>query len=144
MAMTVHLDIVSAESRLFSGLVEVITATGKMGELGILPGHTPLLTSLKPGVVRVTKQGGQEEVFYISGGILEVQPDVVTILADTAVRAADLDEAAATEAQQRAEKLLESKGAELEYSKALAELAEASAQLRAIQQLRKKAQRAQQ
>jgi F-type H+-transporting ATPase subunit epsilon len=139
MAMTVHLDIVSAEAQLFSGLVEMIVANGAIGELGIMPGHTPLLTSLKPGIIRFVKQGGEEEVFYISGGILEVQPEVVTVLADTAVRATDLDEVAAREAQERAAKILESKVAKLEYSKALAELAEATAQLRAIQQLRKKA-----
>lgn len=137
--MTVHLDIVSAEAQLFSGLVEMVVANGAIGELGIMPGHTPLLTSLKPGLIRFVKQGGEEEVFYISGGILEVQPDAVTVLADVATRAADLDEAAAREAQERAAKILESKVAKLEYSKALAELAEATAQLRAIQQLRKKA-----
>ncbi len=138
MAMTVHLDIVSAEAQIFSGLVEMISATGKMGELGILPGHTPLLTSLKPGLIRTVKQGGEEEIFYISGGILEVQPDIVTVLADTAARAGDLDEAAAFEAKERAEKLLENKNSEFEYGAALSELAEAAAQLRAIQELRKK------
>jgi F-type H+-transporting ATPase subunit epsilon len=138
MAMTMHLDIVSAEQHIFSGLVETVIATGKLGELGIYPGHTPLLTSLKPGVVRVITQGGKEEVFYVSGGILEVQPNIVTILADTAARASDLDEAAALEAKQRAEHALKDKAAEIEYSKALSELAEAAAQLRAIRQLRKK------
>lgn len=138
MAMTVHLDIVSAEAQIFSGRVEMIVASGKMGELGILPGHTPLITSLKPGLIRTVIQGGSEEVFYISGGILEVQPDVVTVLADTAIRAADLDEAAALEAKERAEKILSSKMAEFEYGNAIAELAESVAQLRAIQQLRKK------
>lgn len=140
MAMTFHLNIVSAEAQIFSGLAEMVVVNGKLGELGIYPGHTQLLTSLKPGVVRVQKQGGEEEVFYISGGILEVQPEIVSILADTAVRALDLDEVAAMAAKEKAEKLLESKTSEIEYSKALAELAEASAQLKAIQKLRKKAQ----
>ncbi len=138
MAMTVHLDIVSAETQIFSGLVEMVVATGELGELGILPGHTPLLTTLKPGFIRIVKQGGAEEVFYISGGMLEVQPDIITVLADTALRAVDIDEKAALEAKQRAEKALEGKKAEFEYSAAMTELAEAVAQLRAIQQLRKK------
>jgi F-type H+-transporting ATPase subunit epsilon len=138
MAMTVHLDIVSAEAQIFSGLVEMIIANGKMGELGILPGHTPLLTSLKPGLIRTIKQGGEEEIFYISGGILEVQPDIVTVLADTAARASDLDEASALEAKERAEKMLENKGGEFDYGLAMNELAEAAAQLRAIQELRRK------
>ena len=137
MPMTMHLTIVSAEAAIFSGVVEMVIASGEGGELGILPGHTPLVTSLKPGVIRAVLQGSQEEVFYVSGGILEVQPDVVTVLADTAVRAADLDEAAAMEVKERAEKALSSKKAEIEYSAALSELSEAAAQLRAIQRLRK-------
>lgn len=141
MAMTMHLDIVSAEAAIFSGLAEMVIATGVVGELGILPGHTPLLTSLKPGLIRAILQGGNEEVFYVQGGILEVQPTIVTVLADTAVRAADLDEAAALEAKARAEKILESKKAEVVYSQALSELAEAAAQLRAIEQLRRKAKK---
>ncbi len=140
MAMTFHLNIVSAEAQIFSGLAEMIVANGKLGELGIYPGHTQLLTSLKPGIIRVQKQGGEEDAFYISGGILEVQSDVVTVLADTALRAIDLDEVAAMAAKERAEKMLEAKVSDIEYSKALAELAEASAQLRAIQKLRKKIQ----
>lgn len=139
MSMTFHLNIVSAEAAIFSGLAEMIVASGSLGELGILPGHTPLITSLKPGFVRVVKQGGQEEIFYISGGILEVQTTIVTVLADTAIRAEHLDEAAALAAKERAEKALTDKSAEFEYSHALSELAEAAAQLRAIQQLRKKA-----
>ncbi len=139
MAITMHLDIVSAEANIFSGLVEMVVATGAMGELGILPGHTQLLTALKPGLIRATKQGGEEEVFYVDGGFLEVQPTIVTVLADTAARAADLDEVAALAAKERAEKILASKTAEVEYSQALGELAEAAAQLRAIEQLRKKA-----
>ncbi|MCQ4348903.1 F0F1 ATP synthase subunit epsilon [Pseudomonas stutzeri] len=138
MAMTVHCDIVSAEEELFSGLVEMVVAHGNMGDLGILMGHTPLLTDLKPGPVRVIKQGGEEEVYYISGGFLEVQPNMVKVLADTAVRATDLDEAAALEAKKAAEKALSEKGAEFDYSTAAARLAEAAAQLRTIQELRKK------
>lgn len=138
-AMTMHLDIVSAEAQIFSGLAEMVVASGSIGELGIMPGHTPLITSLKPGVVRVVMQGGQEEVFYISGGVLEVQPTIVTILAETASRAADLDEAAALEAKQRAEKAISTKSSEVEYSQAISELAEAAAQIQAIQKLRKQA-----
>ncbi len=138
MAMTFHLDIVSAEASIYSGLVEMIVATGELGELGIFPGHTPLLTSLKPGFIRVVEQGGKEEVFYISGGMLEIQPTVVTVLADTVQRAEHLDEAAALEAKERAEKMLTEKTAKIEYAEALAELAEAAAQLQAIKQLRKK------
>lgn len=138
MAMTFHLDIVSAEAPIFSGLVEMIVATGELGELGILPGHTPLLTSLKPGFIRVVAQGGKEDVFYISGGTLEVQPQIVTVLADTALRADHIDEAAAVHAKEQAEKLLSEKTSEFEYGKAMAELAEAAAQLKAIRQLRKK------
>jgi F-type H+-transporting ATPase subunit epsilon len=141
MAMTLHLDIVSAEGAIFTGRAEFVAVTGIFGELGILPSHTPLLTSLKPGYVRVVLQGGKEEVFYISGGTLEVQPDIVTVLADTAVRAADLDEAAAIEAKERAEKFLSSQKADIEYARALSELAEAAAQLLTIQQIRKKHKR---
>lgn len=138
MAMTMHLDIVSAEANIFSGLAEMVVANGTLGELGILPGHTPLLTSLKPGVVRVRLQGGQEEIFYVSGGgILEVQPQIVTILADSAARATDIDEIAAQKAKEHAEKMLAEKTAGVEYSTALTELAEAAAQLQAIQRLRK-------
>ena len=138
MAMTVHCDIVSAEEELFSGLVEMVVAHGNQGDLGILMGHAPLLTDLKPGPVRVIKQGGEQEVFYISGGFLEVQPNMVKVLADTAVRADDLDEAAALGAKKAAEKALNEKGAEFDYSTAAARLAEAAAQLRTIQELRKK------
>lgn len=138
MAMSVHCDIVSAEEELFSGLVEMVVAHGNQGDLGILLGHAPLLTDLKPGPVRVIKQGGEQEVYYISGGFLEVQPNMVKILADTAIRAADLDEAQAREAQKAAEKALSDKGAEFDYTTASARLAEAAAQLRTIQELRKK------
>lgn len=138
MAMTVHCDIVSAEEELFSGLVEMVVAHGNMGDIGVLPGHAPLLTDLKPGPVRVIKQGGEQEVYYISGGFIEVQPNMVKVLADTAIRAADLDEAAALEARKAAEKALNEKSAEFDYGTASARLAEAVAQLRTIQELRKK------
>ena len=138
MAMTVHCDIVSAERQLFSGLVEIVVASGVEGDLGIMPGHAPLLTRLKPGPVRVKKQNGEEEVFYVSGGFLEVQPKLVTVLADTAERADNMDEAAAEQAKQRAKEALEGKNSEMDYSRAAAALAEAVAQLRAIQQLKKK------
>lgn len=136
MAMTLHLDIVSAEAEIFSGRAEIVTVTGQLGELGIMPGHTPLLTGLKPGLIRVVMQGGKEEVFYISGGTLEVQPDIVTVLADTAVRAEDLDEIAAVEARERAEKEAATHKTNIEYSKTLSELAESAAQLRAIRELK--------
>lgn len=135
---TMGLEIVSAEAQVFSGIAERVEVTGGMGELGIYPGHTALLTSLKSGQVRAQLQGGEQEVFYINGGVLEVQPEVITILADTAARAEDLDEAAALAAKEQAEKAIEDKRSELEYTKAVAELAEAVAQIRAIQSLRKK------
>lgn len=138
MGISVHCDIVSAEQQIFSGLVELVVAAGSEGDLGIAPGHAPLLTVLKPGPVRVIKQGGEEEVYYVSGGFLEVQPSVVTVLADTALRASDMDEAAALEARQEAEKALHNQTGEFEYSRAAAQLAEAAAQLRTIQQLRRK------
>lgn len=138
MAMTVHCDIVSAEEELFSGLVEMVVAHGNLGDIGILPGHAPLLSDLKPGPVRVIKQGGGEEIFYISGGFIEVQPNMVKVLADTATRAKDIDEAAAQAAVKAAEKALNEKGADFDYGSAAARLAEAAAQLRTIEQLRKK------
>lgn len=138
MGMTVHCDVVSAEEKIYSGLVEMLIAAGTEGDLGIAPGHAPLLTSLKPGPVRVIKQGGGEEVFYVSGGYLEVQPSLITLLADTAQRAGDMDEAAALEAKREAEKAMADKNGEFEYTRAAAELAEAVAQLRTIQQLRRK------
>ncbi len=136
MGITVHCDVVSAEEKIYSGLVELLIATGSEGELGIAPGHIPLLTALKPGPVRIIKQGGEEVILYVSGGYLEVQPSLVTLLADTAVRAKDLDEAAAVDAQREAEKALANKTGEFEYSRAAAELAEAAAQLRTLQKLR--------
>lgn len=138
MAMTVHCDIVSAEGEIFSGLVEMVIAHGSLGDLGITMGHAPLITELKPGPIRLIKQGGETEVFYISGGFLEVQPNMVKVLADTVQRAADLDEASAQEAVKAAEKALNEKGADFDYGSAAARLAEAAAQLRTVQQIRKK------
>jgi len=136
--MTVHCDIVSAEEELFSGLVEMVVAHGNLGDIGILPGHAPLLSDLKPGPVRVIKQGGKEEIFYISGGFIEVQPNMVKVLADTATRAKDIDESAAQAAVKAAEKALHEKGVDFDYGAASARLAEATAQLRTVDQLRKK------
>jgi F-type H+-transporting ATPase subunit epsilon len=136
-AMTVHLDVVSAEQRLFSGLVETLQVSGSEGDLGIYPGHAPLLTAIKPGMVRVVKQHGIEEIFYVAGGILEVQPGSVSVLADTALRAEDLDEAQALAAQKAAEEAIANPSADFEYAQAAIELAEAIAQIRVIQQIRK-------
>ncbi|QJI31905.1 F0F1 ATP synthase subunit epsilon [Pseudomonas sp. ADAK18] len=138
MAMTFHCDIVSAEGEIFSGQIESVIAHGELGDLGINFGHAPLITSLKPGPITLTKLGGDKEVFYISGGFLEVQPNMVKVLADTVQRAADLDEASAQEAVQAAEKALNEKGADFDYSAAAVRLAEAAAQLRTLQQIRKK------
>ncbi|MGC6371241.1 F0F1 ATP synthase subunit epsilon [Pseudomonas sp. K2I15] len=138
MAMTFHCDIVSAEGEIFSGQIESVIAHGELGDLGINFGHAPLITSLKPGPITLTKLGGEKEVFYISGGFLEVQPNMVKVLADTVQRAADLDEAAASEAVKAAEKALNEKGADFDYGSAAARLAEAAAQLRTVQQIRKK------
>jgi len=139
MAMTMHLDIVSAEAEIFSGTVEMVFAPAVMGEVGITPRHTPLLTHLKPGEVRAKLAGGEEEAFYVSGGILEIQPHVVTVLSDTALRAHDIDEAAALEAKTRAEQALQDRKSDIDYAKAQAEFAEAAAQLQALQRLRKRA-----
>lgn len=138
MAMTFHVDIVSAEAEIFSGTCEMVNAPAVMGELGIMPRHTPLLTRLKPGEVRVIRQGGKEEFYYVSGGMLEIQPHCVTVLADTAVRAKDLDEAAALEAKQHAEQALKDQKSDIDYATAQTELAEAVAQLQTIQRMRKK------
>lgn len=136
MAITTHLDIVSAEQEIFSGVVEMVVATGELGEVGITPGHAPLLTVLKPGEIRVTLQGGRQEIYYVSGGMLEVQPYYVTVLADEAERAEELDEAAALTAKARAEEAITNK-ADVDYSAAAAELARAVAQIRAIRKARK-------
>jgi len=133
-----HVDIVSAEKEIFSGLAEMLVATLANGEVGILPRHTPLLARMKPGEVRV-KTPTEELSFYVSGGLLEVQPHVVTVLADTALRARDIDEAAALKAKERAEEALRNRQVDIDYAKAQAELAEAIAQLRAIQKLRERA-----
>jgi F-type H+-transporting ATPase subunit epsilon len=138
MAMTVHVDVVSAEEQIFSGLAEVVVVPGEMGELGIYPRHTALMTRIKPGAVRIKRPDQeQEELIYVSGGMLEVQPNVVTVLADTAIRGADLDEARALEAKQAAEEAMKNRTSDIDYAAAQAELAEAIAQLRAIQQIRK-------
>ena len=138
MAMTLHVDIVSAEAEIFSGTVTMVFAPAEMGEVGIAPRHAPLLTRLKPGEIRIQQADGTEQSFFVSGGMLEVQPHVVTVLADTAIRAHDLDEAAAVEAKKRAERMLADKHADIDYAKAQAELAQSIAQLRAIQKLRNK------
>jgi F-type H+-transporting ATPase subunit epsilon len=137
MAITTHLDIVSAEQEIFSGVVEMVVATGELGEIGITPGHAPLLTVLKPGEIRVTLQGGAQDVYYVSGGMLEVLPYYVTVLADTVERAEDIDEAAALAAKAHAEETIANKGTDVNYSVATAELARAVAQIRAIQKARK-------
>jgi len=135
--VTLRLDIVSAEEEIFSGEAEMIFVTGELGELGIAPGHAPLITSLRPGNVRAVLPNKLEEVFYVSSGMLEVQPYIVTVLADTVLRAGDIDEAAAIEAKERAEKMLADRAAEVDLAKATAELAEAIAQIRAIRRLKK-------
>jgi F-type H+-transporting ATPase subunit epsilon len=136
MAMTLHVDIVSAEAEIFSGTATMVFAPAEMGEVGVAPRHAPLVTRLKPGEVRVQTQAGDELSFFVSGGLLEVQPHIVTVLADTAIRADDLDEAHAREAKARAEKMLSDKSADIDYAKAQAELAQSIAQLAAIKKLR--------
>jgi len=138
MAMTIHCDIVSAEEEIFSGRVTMVSATGTIGELGIMPGHAPLLTGIRPGPVRLKMDNGEEEVFFASGGYLEVQPGVVTVLADTALRAEDIDEAAAEEAQAAAERMLSDQTADIEFSAAAAALAEAMARQRTVAELKKR------
>ena len=138
MSKTIQIDIVSAEEEIWSGQGTMIFAPAEMGEMGIAPEHAPLLTRLKPGEVRVQQESGEEQFFYVSGGMLEVQGHIVTVLSDTALRAADLDEAAALEAQRRAEQALSDQTGVLELAKAKAELIQAAAQIRAIQKLRGK------
>jgi F-type H+-transporting ATPase subunit epsilon len=138
MANTIHVDIVSAEEQIFSGEAEMVYAPAVMGEVGIAPRHTPLISPLKPGEIRLDMGDGKEEFFFISGGILEVQPHLVTVLSDTAIRADDLDEAAAIEAQKRAEDALADQQGDLDVAKAKAELLAAAAQIAAIKKLRKK------
>ena len=138
MAMTIHLDVVSAEESIFSGLAEFVAAPAVMGEVGIYPFHAPMITKIKPGAARVKVPNQEEEVLiFVSGGLLEVQPGVITVLADTAIRGQDLDEASALEAKQRAEEAMQNRSSEIDYAQAQSELAEAVAQLRAIQKLRK-------
>lgn len=138
MAMTMHVDIVSAEVEIFSGTITELYAPAEMGEVGIMPRHAPLLTRMKPGEVRVVDQHGDEQSFFVNGGILEVQPHVVTILSDTAMRAADLDEAAALEAKAKAEAAMADKKTDYDYARAKSELIEAVAQIEAINRMRKK------
>ncbi|GJM07911.1 MAG: ATP synthase epsilon chain [Lysobacteraceae bacterium] len=141
MAMTLHCDIVSAEQQIFSGTVTGVFATGEMGELGIMPRHAQLITRLKPGHVRVTLQHDEDEFYYVSGGILEVQPHVVTVLADTAIRGEDLDEEAARQAKEEAERELSDRAGEMDIAQAQARLAEANAQLQALSRLKKNLKR---
>ncbi|SRR5690554_2719609 len=136
MAMTMQVDIVSAEENVFSGTAQYLSARAANGEVGILPRHAPMLLQLQPGEVRVTNEAGEQEMYYVSGGVLEVQPHIVTILSDTAVRAADLDEAAAAEAKRRAEEALKDQKTDIDFAKTQAELLEAIAQLRTIRRLR--------
>ncbi len=138
MTMTVHVDIVSAEKEIYSGLAEMVFASAELGEVGIAPRHAPFITKLSPGEVRVKLNESESQSFYVSGGLLEVQPHVVTVLADTAIRAKDIDEAAALEAKARAEEALSDKSGKIDYAKAQAELAEAIMQLRTLERLRKR------
>lgn len=137
MASTIRCDIVSAEEEIFHGEAQLVVATGEEGELGIAPRHAPLITRLKPGQVRVHLPNGEEQFFYVSGGILEVQPNVVTVLADTALRAKDLDEAAARKAKEEAERMLANRTDALEIAQAQVQLSQAVAQLQALERLRR-------
>lgn len=141
MSKTFRCDIVSAHEKIYSGDAAMIFATGVVGELGISPRHAPLITQLKPGPVRVLQPDGEEAFFFVGGGILEVQPHIVTVLADTAVRADDLDEAAAVRAKEEAERELQDRTGDMEVAEAQAKLAEAIAQLQALERLRKKLKR---
>ena len=134
-----HLDIVSAEEEIFSGNVKNIIAAAMMGEVGIYPKHTPMITPLKPGEIKIITEQDEEMLFFISGGVIEVQPDIVTVLADTAIRGEDLDEAKAEESKKRAEEALADKSDNIDAARALAELAQAAAQLKMIETIRKKA-----
>lgn len=135
MIPTVHLNIVSLEAEIFSGLAQMVVVTGVMGELGILPGHMPLLTMIKPGQIRITLHGGAQDIYYISGGILEVQPDVITILADTVIRAAELDEASAIAAREDAKRILADKKSNVDFTGAIVQIAQSVAKLHAIKLL---------
>ncbi|HET9843101.1 MAG TPA: F0F1 ATP synthase subunit epsilon [Gammaproteobacteria bacterium] len=138
--MTLHLDIVSAEAEIYSGRAERVFASGTLGELEVAPGHAPLLTSLLPGPLRIREQGGKEHVIYVTGGVLEVQPQIATILADTVVRAKDFNEAEALKAKQEAEEALKDKKASMDYAKARAELIRAAGMLKAIEKMKKRKQ----
>jgi F-type H+-transporting ATPase subunit epsilon len=138
MAHTIKCKIVSAEKALYEGEVQMVIASGKLGDLGITPGHAPLITSLKPGPVRLVFEGNEDDLYFVSGGFLEVIPSQVTVLADTAERAENLDEAAALQAQEEAKRLLDEQNSEFDYSRAAAEMAEAVARLRVIEQLRRR------
>ena len=137
MSSTIRCDIVSAEEEIFHGEVQMVVVTGEMGELGIAPRHAPLITLLKPGQVRLTLANGEEQLFYVSGGILEVQPQVVTVLADTAIRAEDIDEAAVRKAKEEAERVLANRSEAMEVAEAQQRLAEVTAQLQALERLRR-------
>ena len=140
MAMTLHVDIVSAEREIYSGAAEMLFAPLETGEIGVLPRHSPLLARLKPGEVRVRSGGREDLYFYVSGGLLEIQPNAVTVLADTALRAKDIDEAAALKAKAAAEESLKHRQSDLDYARAQAELAQAVAQLRAVRRVRERPQ----
>lgn len=137
MAMTVELNVVSSEAEIYSGTVKAIQVTGSEGELGIHPGHAPLITGIKPGMVRVLKEDGSEDLIYVAGGLLEVQPNAITVLADTAVRADELDQATAEQAKKNAEERIANGGEDFDFAEAAIELAEAIAQLRLIEKLKK-------
>jgi len=138
MAMTMHVNIVSAENEIYSGTVTAVYAPAEAGEVGIMARHTQMLSTLKPGVVRVVEENGEEQSFFVSGGILEVQPHIVTVLSDTALRAADIDESAALEAKAHAEAAMKDKASDMDYAKAKSELIEAVAQIDALKKIRKK------
>ena len=138
MAMTIHVDVVSAEESIFSGLAEFVVLPGEAGELGILPGHMPLMTRIKPGAVRIKLPDGKEELIFVASGLLEVQPGLITVLADTAIRGADLDEAKALEARKAAAEAMANRASAMDYGRAEVELAEAAAQLAAIDRMRKR------
>ena len=136
MAMTIHVDVVSAEESIFSGLAEFVVLPGEAGEHGIMPGHMPLMTRIKPGAVRIKRQDGTEELIFVASGLLEVQPGLITVLADTAIRGHDLDEAKALESRKAAQEAMANRASTMDYGRAQAELAEAAAQLAAIDRLR--------
>ncbi len=135
---TIQVDVVSAEEAIFTGLAKFVALPGESGELGILPGHTPLITRIKPGAVRIQPENGEEELVFVAGGILEVQPHKITVLADTATRGHDLDEAKALEAKRLAEEAMANRTSDIDFARAQSEFAVAAAQLAAITKLRKK------